>query len=86
MIHTTGPFACVLVVICIVLYLQKVLNALTPETEEDSAPGQGTLNSLVSLGKAVVYECSLVLMKLMTRFGAYLVLLVGLVTLETSQC
>lgn len=85
-IRTTGPFACILVVICIVLYLPKVLHALAPEMEEDRTKVQGIADSLTSLGKAIVYEFSLVCVKLVTRFGSYLILMVGLATLETSKC
>jgi hypothetical protein len=85
-IHTTGPFACILVVICIVLYLQKVLNALTPESEPAETTSQGTFNAITSLGKALLYEFSSMTMKLVARFGAYFVLLVGLATLEVSKC
>lgn len=85
-IRTTGPFACILVVICIVLYLPKVLHALAPEMEEDRTNVQGMLDSLTSLGRAIIYEFSLVCVKLVTRFGSYLILMVGLATLETSKC
>lgn len=85
-IRAAGPFACILVVICIVLYLPKILNALTPEDDEDGTTIQGLTNSLISLGKAIVYEMSLVCVKAVTRFGSYLILLVGLITLETSEC
>lgn len=87
MIHTTGPFACTLAVICLVLYLPMVLHALSPSvTEEERASGRGLLNSAMSLGKAIVMECSLILVNTMSRFGTYLVLLVGLATVESSKC
>ena len=86
-IHTSGPLACILMVICIVLYLQKVLDALAPEQDDDAVvAGDGKLNALVALGKAIVLEISLVCVKVVKRFGSYLVISVGLMTIETSQC
>ena len=86
-IHTSGPLACILMVICIVLYLQKVLDALAPEQDVDAVmDGDGKLNALVALGKAIVLEVSLVCVKIVKRFGSYLVISVGLMTIETSQC
>jgi len=86
-IHTSGPLACILMVICIVLYLPKVLDALAPEREDDAAAiGDGKLHDLLALAKAIVLEVSLICVKIIKRFGAYLVISVGLLIVETSPC